>query len=84
MTKTNRSKYNVCKKLHNSYKNLWGLSSKDGFRALKQIKKTIERLSKEKYKGAIILLNTGYSTIPPDFLSFLGKKYTKTVPATKK
>lgn len=45
--------------------------------ALKQIKKTIERLSKEKYKGAIILLNTGYSTIPPDFLSFLGKKYTK-------
>ena len=39
MTKTNRSKYNVCKKLHNSYKNLWGLSSKDGFRALKQIKK---------------------------------------------
>lgn len=45
--------------------------------ASKQIRKTVERLGKENYKGAVILLNTGYSTIPHDFLWFLGKKYAK-------
>ncbi len=39
MVKPSCSKYNVCKKLHSSYKNLWGLDYKDHFRAFKQIKK---------------------------------------------
>jgi len=43
--------------------------------ASKQVKKTIERLGKDKYKGGVILLNTGYTTIPHDFLEYLGDRY---------
>jgi small subunit ribosomal protein S4 len=46
MTKRIQSKYSVCKKLHNFYKNLWGLKTKDNYRSLKQKKKKITSFGK--------------------------------------
>lgn len=43
--------------------------------ASKQIKATVERLGPDKYKGAVILLNTGYSSIPHRFLEYLANRY---------
>lgn len=45
--------------------------------ASKQIKATIERLAPQNLRGAVILMNTGYSTIPHDFLEHLASRYSK-------
>lgn len=42
--------------------------------ASKQIRATIERLKPKRYRGAVIILNTGYSTIPHAFLEQLAAR----------
>ncbi len=43
--------------------------------ASKQVKTTIARLGPEQYKGGVILLNTGYLTVPHDFLVAMAERY---------
>ncbi|HEA68175.1 MAG TPA: hypothetical protein ENI07_15340 [Desulfobacterales bacterium] len=43
--------------------------------ANKQIKTTIKQMGLNEHKGIVILLNTGYSSIPHKFLKYLGKRY---------
>lgn len=43
--------------------------------ASKQVKTSIARLGKGKYEGGLILLNTGYLTVPHDFLVAMAKRY---------
>lgn len=45
--------------------------------ASKQIKATTQRLAPQTFKGAVILMNTGYSTIPHDFLEYLAFRYSR-------
>ncbi|MBW1784005.1 MAG: hypothetical protein JRL30_25105 [Deltaproteobacteria bacterium] len=43
--------------------------------ASKQVKTTIARLGPEQYEGGVILLNTGYLTVPHDFLVAMAERY---------
>ena len=43
--------------------------------ASKQVKSTLSRLGEEKYEGGVILLNTGYLTVPHGFLVAMAEKY---------
>lgn len=43
--------------------------------ASKQVKTSIARLGADKYEGGIILLNTGYLSIPDDFLVAMAERY---------
>lgn len=43
--------------------------------ASKQVKSTINRLSENNYIGGVILLNTGYLTIPHKFLVSMAERY---------
>lgn len=43
--------------------------------ASKQVKATIARLGQEQYGGGVILLNTGYLTVPHDFLVAMAERY---------
>jgi hypothetical protein len=43
--------------------------------ASKQVKPTIARLGQEQYEGGVILLNTGYLTVPHDFLVAMAERY---------
>lgn len=43
--------------------------------ASKQVKTSIARLGPEKYEGGVILLNTGYLTVPHDFLVAMAERY---------
>jgi ribosomal protein S4 len=48
MTKRQKSKYGVCKKIKNEYKNLWGLKNKNSFRSLsrKRVNKKFKRTTR--------------------------------------
>lgn len=43
--------------------------------ASKQVKATIKRLGSDHYQGGVILLNTGYLTVPHDFLVAMAERY---------
>lgn len=43
--------------------------------ASKQVKATIARLGQEQYEGGVILLNTGYLTVPHDFFVAMAERY---------
>lgn len=43
--------------------------------ASKQVKATIARLSPNEYEGGVILLNTGYLSVPHDFLVAMAERY---------
>lgn len=43
--------------------------------ASKQVKTSIARLGPEKYEGGVILLNTGYLTVPHGFLVAMAERY---------
>lgn len=43
--------------------------------ASKQVKSTIKRLGEDKFDGGVILLNTGYLTVPHDFLVTMAERY---------
>lgn len=43
--------------------------------ASKQVKATIARLGSEQFEGGVILLNTGYLTVPHDFLVAMAERY---------
>lgn len=43
--------------------------------ASKQVKATISRLGQDEYEGGVILLNTGYLTVPHDFLVAMAERY---------
>ena len=43
--------------------------------ASKQVKATIRRLGEEQFFGGVILLNTGFQTIPHDILVAMAKRY---------
>lgn len=43
--------------------------------ASKQVKATLARLNKEEYEGGIIILNTGYLSVPHDFLVTMAERY---------
>ncbi|SCY77577.1 hypothetical protein [Desulfoluna spongiiphila] len=45
--------------------------------ASKQVKSTIKRLGEENYTGGVILLNTGYLTIPHELLVSMAERYAK-------
>jgi hypothetical protein len=43
--------------------------------ASKQVKATIAHLGQDKFEGGVILLNTGYLTVPHDFLVAMAERY---------
>lgn len=45
--------------------------------ASKQLKATINRLGEGKYKGIVILLNTGYLSVPHEILETLSRRYAR-------
>ncbi|OZY86039.1 hypothetical protein CBP51_03135 [Cellvibrio mixtus] len=45
--------------------------------ASKQVKSTISRLGQDEFEGGVILLNTGYLTVPHDFLVAMAERYAK-------
>jgi len=45
--------------------------------ASKQVKSTIKRLGEDDFVGGVILLNTGYLTVPHDFLIAMAEKYAE-------
>jgi len=44
--------------------------------ASKQVKSTIKRVGEDSYVGGVILLNTGYLTVPHDFLVAMAERYS--------
>jgi len=45
--------------------------------ASKQVKATLSRLGQDKYEGGVILLNTGYLSVPHDFLVAMAERYAE-------
>jgi len=43
--------------------------------ASKQVQASITRLGQDQYEGGVILLNTGYLSVPHDFLAAMAERY---------